>query len=92
MLLNYHPTKKETEIHTPNHSEPPPDLIDGNEEYEIEVVLAHKGNVKGKRRFLISWKGYPSSENSWLPDKEMQNALEILETYKGRLKLFCLFI
>jgi hypothetical protein len=78
---------QETEVHGPNNTEPPPDIINGQEEYEIEAVLAHKGNVKGKRRFLVSWKGYSSSDNSWIPEKEMNNAQEILKTYKKRLKI-----
>jgi hypothetical protein len=82
-LLSY----QETEVHGPNNTKPPPDIINGQEEYEIEAVLAHKGNVKGKRRFLVSWKGYPSSDNSWIPEKEMNNAQEILKTYKKHLKI-----
>jgi len=39
---------QETEVHGPNNTEPPPDIINGQEEYEIEAILAHKGNVKGK--------------------------------------------
>ena len=78
---------RETEIHGPNYPEPPPDIIGGEEEYEIEAILAHKGNVKGRRRFLVSWKGYPSSENSWLPEKELKNAQEVLKTYKTYLKI-----
>jgi len=76
---------QETEVHVPNNTEPPPDIINGQEEYEIKAVLAHKGNVKGKRRFLVLWKGYSSSDNSWIPEKEMNNAQEILKTYKKRL-------
>lgn len=30
---------KEMEIHGPNFTRPPPDLIDGEEEYEAEQVL-----------------------------------------------------
>src|SRR3984885_10690695 len=33
---------KETEIHGPNYTRPPPDLIDGEEEYEVEQVLDMK--------------------------------------------------
>lgn len=25
----------------------------------------------GKREFLVSWKGYPASENSWEPEENM---------------------
>jgi hypothetical protein len=78
---------RETEVHGPNHPEPPPDIINGQEEYKIEAIHAHRGNVKGKCSFLVSWVGYPSSENSWLPEKELDNAQEILQTYKKRLHL-----
>jgi len=77
---------KETEVHSPNFTEPPPDLIDGEAEYEIEVIIAHK-KVQGKFQYLVSWKGYASSENSWLPEKEFNHAQEILQTYKKRLRL-----
>ena len=30
---------KETELHRPNFTQPPPDLIDGEEEYEVEHIL-----------------------------------------------------
>jgi hypothetical protein len=78
---------QETEVHGPNNTEPPPDIINGQEEYEIEAILTHKGNIKGKCHFLVSWKGYPSSDNSWIPEKEMNNAQEILKTYKNRLRI-----
>jgi hypothetical protein len=38
----------ETEIHSPNYPEPLPDVINGEEEYKIEAILAHKGNIKGR--------------------------------------------
>jgi hypothetical protein len=78
---------QETEVHGPNNTELPPDIINGQEEYKIKAVLAHKGNIKGKHRFLMSWKGYPSSDNSWIPEKEMNNTQEILKTYKKHLRI-----
>ena len=36
---------------------PPPELVYGNPEYEVEAILQHRG--KGpKRQYLVSWKGY----------------------------------
>jgi len=32
----------ETEIHGKNFTEPPPDLIDGQEEYEVDDIIAHR--------------------------------------------------
>src|SRR5712671_4139993 len=56
----------ETTAYGPNFIKPPPDLIDGEEEYEVEAVLNH--HMFGRRRqvqYLIKWKGYPSSDNTW---------------------------
>ena len=40
---------------------PPPELVDGNLEYEVEAILQHRG--KGARRqYIVSWKGYNLSE------------------------------
>jgi len=33
---------QETETHGPNFPQPPPDLIEGEEEYEVEVIIAHR--------------------------------------------------
>jgi hypothetical protein len=32
---------KETEFHGPNNTRPPPNLIEGIEEYKVEAILAH---------------------------------------------------
>ena len=55
-------------------------VVDGEEEYEMEATLRHKG--KGARRvYLVMWKGYPIIEASWEPESHLQNALLILEDY-----------
>jgi hypothetical protein len=38
LLSPYH----ETNAHGPNFSRPPPDLIDGQEEYEVECIISHR--------------------------------------------------
>lgn len=64
---------QETEIHELNYLKPSPNFIDGHEKYKIEAILAHKGDVKETHCFLVSWKGYPNSENLWLSKKELTN-------------------
>ena len=34
---------KETVEHGPNFLRPPPDLINGDEEYKVEVIIGHRG-------------------------------------------------
>jgi hypothetical protein len=51
---------KETELHGPNFTRPPPDLIDGEPEYEVEKILDTQPRGRGhKMHFLVKWKGYP---------------------------------
>ena len=72
---------KENDIYGNNFTHPPPDLIDGQEEYEVEAILSHKQLGRGYS-YLIKWKGYPSSDNSWEPEQNIVNAPELLSLYK----------
>ena len=54
---------KETELHGPNFTRPPPDLVDGEEEYEVEKIIDSKHKGRGRKlHYLIKWKGYPTSD------------------------------
>src|SRR6266568_3829129 len=77
LLMPYH----ETDEHRQNFIKPPPDLIDGQEEYEVEAIIAHR--QKGHQmEYLIKWKGYASSDQTWEPETNVSNVEEILEEYK----------
>jgi hypothetical protein len=63
LLTPYH----ETPTHGANYQRPPPDLVDGVEEYEVERVLdSHRYGRRRKLQYLIAWKGYPDSDNQWV--------------------------
>jgi hypothetical protein len=56
----------ETPSHRPNFTKPPSDLIDGEEEYEVEQICSHRRWGCNKMlQYLIKWKGYPESDNTW---------------------------
>ena len=63
---------------------PPPVLVDGEEEYEVEAILRHKG--QGARRlYQVLWRGYPVTEASWEPESHLRNAPRILDEYLRRI-------
>jgi hypothetical protein len=76
-LLPYH----ENPVHGPNFPAPPPDLIEGEEEFEILLILRHKGPLNN-HLYLIRWKGYTAKEDTWIPERELKHAKTALLTYK----------
>ena len=76
---------KENKIYRLNFLEPPPDLIDEEEEYEIEQILKHGGTPKNCF-YLIQWKGYTVEEDTWLKEADLEHAVDILNSYKKRIK------
>jgi hypothetical protein len=61
------PKQKET------RPRPPPEIIDGNEEHEVEEVQGVQ-NKQGKKQFLVKWKGLPQEESSWEQEENLKNA------------------
>jgi Chromo (CHRromatin Organisation MOdifier) domain len=61
---------------------PPPEL---NEEgvplYEVEKILSSRKVGRGTQ-YLIKWKGYPESENTWEPERNLTQALDVLADFK----------
>jgi hypothetical protein len=63
---------RETEFHGANYDKPLPDLIDGEEEYEVERIVASRHFGRGhKLQYLIKWKGYPDAENQWVAKEDV---------------------
>ena len=52
---------------------PSPIVIEGEEEYEVEGILCHKGEG-ASRRYLVLWKGYPLIEASREPLSHLKHA------------------
>ena len=76
----------ETSAHGPNFARPPPEIVGGEEgHYEIEKILQeHPTRNKKSTQYLVKWKGYPDSKNSWLPAKELTHAKELLAKFKSK--------
>ena len=71
----------ETPSHSPNFACPPPDLIDGEEEYEVEQICTHwRWGCSKTLQYLIKWKGYPESDNTW-EDANQIHAPTLIKLY-----------
>jgi len=75
LLLPYHETKE----HGHNFPEPVPELIEGQPEWEVEEILNSR-RYRRKLQYLIKWKGYSDTHNSWEP-KENVTAPALLAAY-----------
>jgi hypothetical protein len=69
----------ETMEHGENYSRPPPNMIKGEEQYEVKAIQAHQRN-RHKLQYLIKWKGCPESDNMWEPIDNVQ-ALLLIRKY-----------
>ena len=63
-----------------NHPQPPPDIVEGKPEWEVEAILGSK-IIRNQLKFLVKWKGWPDSENSWEPEANIENATELVEAF-----------
>ena len=51
------------------------------QEYHVERILQHKGDLKRKRtlEFLVKWSGYDESHNSWEPWNNLKSTSKLHE-------------
>ena len=77
---------KETEVYGANFPKPPPELLEGEEVYEIETILKHRKRGQGYQ-YLIKWRGYPISDASWEPEEVFSDDGDLLTNYKLKHQL-----
>ena len=77
LLSPYH----ENEVHGPNFTRPPSDLINREEEYEVEHVVNHCYHGQSRQlQYLIKWKGYLESDNTWKSSDQVHTP-DLLKDY-----------
>jgi hypothetical protein len=70
---------KETEAYGPAYTRPPPELIGNEEEYEVEFIRDARRKRRGQGlQYLVHWKNYPNSDDSWVDHKDL-HAPELLK-------------
>jgi hypothetical protein len=50
-----------------------PEMVDGEEEWEVEKILAHKAVQRGntvKHEYLVRWLGFTSADDQWVPEED----------------------
>jgi hypothetical protein len=75
LLLPY----KEMLEHGHNFEEPPPDLIDGEPEWEVEAILGSRRQCH-QLQYFIKWKGYSEAHNTWEPEENV-HAPELINKF-----------
>ena len=75
---------RETPMHGCNYLRPPPDLVKGEEEYEVECILDSRKYGRGRKlQYLVKWVGYPDSENQLVNKKDI-HANQALKDFNKR--------
>ena len=80
-LKKYHPSSPELGERT---ILPPTRDVVGREEYKVECILGHRLASKrngNRRMYLVRWKGYEPTEDSWVSENAIINAPELKREY-----------
>ena len=83
-LAKLHPTFHSSLV-KPFHGAPtepaPVEVEGGNElEYEVAAILDDKV-MRGRQHFLVAWKGYDASSNTWEPAANLSYAKDLVTQY-----------
>jgi Chromo (CHRromatin Organisation MOdifier) domain len=74
---------KETDAHGRNFPELPPDLIEGEPEYEVDQILAVRRHGRNQNlQYLLRWKGYSQAHDSWKPAENVTTPELIKDFYE----------
>ncbi|MGH2639180.1 MAG: chromo domain-containing protein, partial [Rhabdochlamydiaceae bacterium] len=65
--------------------QPSAEIVDGNEEWEVEAIRNHQMKKwKGElhKQYLVKWKGYPETDNTWEWWDSLSKARQLIEEYE----------
>ncbi|CAK5269190.1 unnamed protein product [Mycena citricolor] len=58
-------------------------MIRGAEEWEVEEIVKEQKVDQGKQ-YLVKWKGWPHSENTWEPSQHLTHAKKVLRDWQRK--------
>jgi hypothetical protein len=76
-VSNVRPHSPDTIPERPQDPQPGPEIIDGEEEYEVEKILDSRRRYR-RLQYLVKFHGWPNSANEWLPAESMENSADIV--------------
>ena len=76
----------ETEAHGNNFPQPAPDLLEGEEVYNVEWILKHRRRGRGYQ-YYVQWEGYLITEASWELESAFSTNSDTLALYKQQNQL-----
>jgi hypothetical protein len=83
LLKRYTPSLPEFGDRHPN--QPPPEIVGGQEEWEVEEILEERMRRR-RREFLVKWKGYGREDATWQTGDDLKNAPDALRKWGERQK------
>ena len=65
------------------YERPPPILVNNEEQYEVEKIL-DKRTYRRQVQYLVKWQGYPDSDNTWIPLRDLDHACEAVQDFENQ--------
>ena len=85
----FHVSKLKKHVHDESQFEnrivvdhqPPPDIVDGHREWEVEGILRHKRGRGGKMQYFTKWVGWPIEQSTWESIDNLSNSMDLVLEY-----------
>lgn len=61
--------------------------VDSIEEYEVEKLVEMRMKRDGSREFLVRWKHWSSLYDTWEPEFNLQNSMDLIDIFLKRVEV-----